>query len=94
MLVQLGKLKAPHTDKYKDEHGIKLDQVYADMYVDKDTYPSMMKLLKFALLITLSTANVKQIFYSYTIMHKGKESTKSKKHRSSHENNLIRAREN
>ena len=79
MLIQLGKLKATHVDEYKDEHPIKLDRVYADMYVDKETYPSMMKLL---------------IFYSHAIMHKARESTKSKKHRSSHENNLIRAREN
>ena len=57
MLVQLGKLKATHVDQYKDEHPIKLDQVYADMYVDKETYPLMMKLLKFMLLITPSTAN-------------------------------------
>ena len=58
MLVQLGKLKAAHVYEYKDEHPIKLDRVYADMYVDKETYPSMMKLLKFVLLITPSTANV------------------------------------
>ena len=49
MLAQLGKLKAAHVDECKDELPIKLDQVYADMYVDKQTYPSMMKLLKFAL---------------------------------------------
>ena len=58
MQVQLGKLKATYVDEYKDEHPIKLDQVYADMYVDKETYPSTMKLLKFALLITPSTVNV------------------------------------
>ena len=37
MLVQLGKLKAAHVDEYKDEHPNKLDRVYADMYVDKET---------------------------------------------------------
>ena len=68
MLVQLGKLKAAHVDEYKDEHPIKLDRVYADMYVDKETYPSMMKLLKFALLITPSTANVERGFSILTLL--------------------------
>ena len=36
MLAQLGKRKAAHVDECKDEHPIKLDQVYADMYVDKE----------------------------------------------------------
>ena len=66
MLVQLGKLKSAHVDEYKDEHPIKLDRVYADMYVDKETYPSMMKLLKFALRITPSTANVERGFSIFT----------------------------
>ena len=42
MLFKLGKLKA----------AIKLDRVYANMYL------SMMKLLKFVMLITPSSANV------------------------------------
>ena len=61
-LVQLGKLKAMHIDEYKDEHPIKLDRVYANIYVDKESYPSMMKLLKFMLLITPSNANAEQGF--------------------------------
>ena len=32
------------------------------MYADKESYPSMMKLLKFVMLITPSTANVDQGF--------------------------------
>ena len=68
MLVQLGKLKAAHIDKCKDEHPIQLDRVYADMYIDKETYPSMMKLLKFALLITPSTANVERGFSILTLL--------------------------
>ena len=61
-LVQLGKLKVLNVEEYKNEHPIKLDRVYTDMYVDKESYPSMMKLLKYALLITPSTANVKRGF--------------------------------
>ena len=38
------------------------------MYVDKETYPSMMKLLKFALLITPSTANVERGFSILTLL--------------------------
>ena len=38
------------------------------MYVDKETNPSMMKLLKFALLITPSTANVEQGFSILTLL--------------------------
>ena len=68
MLVQLGKLKPAHVDEYKDEHPIKLDRVYADMYVDKETNPSMMKLLKFALLITPNTANVEREFSILTLL--------------------------
>ena len=68
MLVQLGKLKAAYVDEYKDEHPVKLDRVYADMYVDKETYPSMMKLLKFALLITPGTANVERGFSIITLL--------------------------
>ena len=70
MLVQLGKLKATYVDEYKDEHPVKVDRVYADMYVDKETYPSMMKLLKFALLITPSTVNVERGFSILTLLCK------------------------
>ena len=62
MLVQLGKLKSIHLDEYKDEHPIKLGRVYVEMYVDKELYPLMMKLLKFGLLITRSTVNFERGF--------------------------------
>ena len=38
------------------------------MDVDKESYPSMMKLLKFALLITPSTANAERGFSILTLL--------------------------
>ena len=64
------------------------------MYVDKETYPSMIKLLKFALLITPSTANVERGFSILMLLCTKQRNRLSPKNRSSHENNLIRAREN
>ena len=67
-LVPLGKLKATHVDECKDEHPFKLDRVYANMYVDKESHPSMIKLLGFALLITPGTASVEQGFSFLTVL--------------------------
>ena len=58
MLVQLGKLKAAHVDEYKDEHPIKLDRVYADMYVDKERGFSILILLCTKQMNRLSPKNI------------------------------------
>ena len=59
-LVLLEKLKAGQVESFKDDHHIVLDKVYADLILDKKINPDLVKLLKYALLITPSTADVER----------------------------------
>ena len=68
MLVSSGKLKANQVESYKDDHPVALDKVYADLIVDKESYPDLVKLLKYALLITPSMANVERGFSVLTLL--------------------------
>ena len=61
-------MKATHVDEHKVENPIKLDRAYVEMYVDKEIYPLMMKLLKFGLLITPSTVNFERRFSILTLL--------------------------
>ena len=74
------KTETTHVDEYKNEHTIKLDRVYADMYVDREIYPLI---INYWVWVANNTKHCKfwaSIFYFHTIMHKAKESTKSEKH--------------
>ena len=62
MLVSSGKLKVNQVELYKGDHPVALDKVYAYLIVDKESYPDLVKLLKNALLITPSPANVERGF--------------------------------
>ena len=68
MLVLSGKLKANQVESYKEDHPVALDKVYADLIVDKESYPDLVKLLKYVLLVTPSTANVKRGFSVLTLL--------------------------
>ena len=46
MLVSSGKSKANQMESYKDNHSVVLDKVYADLIVNKESYPDLVKLLK------------------------------------------------
>ena len=79
-LVKTGQLTSDLVENYKCEHPVSLDCVYADMVVDRAFYPDLMKLLKFALLITPSTANVERGFSVLTLLvtkHRNSLATKN-----------------
>ena len=67
-MVRLHQLTVDEVENHKVEHPVSLDSVYADMYVDRDFYPELMKLLKLALLSTPSTANVERGFSVLTLL--------------------------
>ena len=52
-------------ESYKEEHPVTLDPMFKDIYTEKHDYLELIKLVKFALLITLSTGNVNMdsLFY-------------------------------
>ena len=58
-LVSSGKLKTNKVESFKNNQHAALDKIYADLIVDKEFYLDPVKLLKYALLITTSAANVK-----------------------------------
>ena len=43
MLVSSGKLKANQVESYKDDHPVALDKVYADLIVDKESHPDLVR---------------------------------------------------
>ena len=47
---------------YKENHPLKVEQVYEKMYPDRQQYSEIMKLFKLLFLITPSTANVERGF--------------------------------
>ena len=48
--------------KVKEEHSVTLDTLFKDICVERYDYPELIILVKFALLITPSTANVERRF--------------------------------
>ena len=68
MLVLSGKLKANQVESYKDNHPVASNKVYADLIVDKGSYPDLVNMLKYALLITPSMANVERGFSVLTLL--------------------------
>ena len=67
-LVAARKLKANDVQTYKEDHPVELDKVYAELMTDRESYPDLLKLLKYALLITPSTANVERGFSILTLL--------------------------
>jgi hypothetical protein len=63
------KLNINDVDSYKDEHPIQADAIYRRMVGDREQYPEIMKLFKFSLLITPSTANVERGFSILNLVH-------------------------
>lgn len=57
-----------------------LDTVFRDIYPEKYDYPELIKLVKFALLITPSTANVDHGFSVLSPCNQAKEFTQSTKY--------------
>lgn len=64
-LISSGKLELNQVQLFKNDHSVALDKVYANLIVDKEFYPDLKKLLKCALLITPSTANVDSLQQNY-----------------------------
>ena len=82
-LVRTKQLESHKVESYKEEHPVSLDTVFRDIYTEKDDYPELLKLVKFALLITPSTANVECGFSVLSLLvTKQKEFTQSTKYRS------------
>ena len=61
-LVRTKQLESHKVESYKEEHPVSLDTVFRDIYTEKDDYAELLNLLKFALLITPSIANVERGF--------------------------------
>ena len=68
-LVKAGKLATNAVDAYKVEHPVASDEIYKILMETYNQYPVMMKLFKFSLLITPSTANVERGFSVLTLLH-------------------------
>ena len=64
-MVLRGKLKQVLVEAYKNKHPAPLDNVYSELIIEKKKkkcYPTLINLLKFALLIAPSNANVERGF--------------------------------
>ena len=61
-LVQAKNLESHKVESYKEEHPVTLDTVFKDIYTEKYDYLELIKPVKFTLLITPSTANMKHGF--------------------------------
>ena len=81
-LVRTKQLESHKVESYKEEHPVSLDTVFRDIYTERDHYPELLKLVKFALLIKPSTANVERGFCFVSPCNKAKEFTQSTKYRS------------
>ena len=68
-MVLQGKLKQVLVEAYKDKHPAPLDNVYSELIIEKKKcYPTLIKLLKFALLIAPSNANVERGFSTLRLL--------------------------
>ena len=67
-LVESKQLDPSKIAQYKDEYPLHQSKVYQQMYDDRKEYEELMKLFKFSLLITPSTANVERGFSVLTMM--------------------------
>ena len=61
-LVRSKKHESHKVESYKEEHPVTLDKVFKDICMEKYDYPELIKLVKFALLITPSTSNIEHGF--------------------------------
>ena len=80
-LVWTKKLESHKVESYKEEHPVTLDTVFKDIYTEKYDCPELTKLLKFALLITPSTANMEHGHCFISPCNQATEFTQSTKYR-------------
>ena len=61
-LVKKKSLDPNKTSQHKEDHPIMVPTIYKSVFLERDHYPELLKLLKYSLLITPSTANFEQAF--------------------------------
>ena len=68
-LYQERKWRKPNNMKInKDSHPVTLEDIFEDMYEEKQIYPELLTLMKFALPITLSTVNAEKSFSTLNLL--------------------------
>lgn len=68
-LYQERKWRKPNNMKInKDSHPVTLEDIFEDMYEEKQIYPELLQLMKFALPITLSTVNAEKSFSTLNLL--------------------------
>ena len=91
-LVRTKKCESHEVESYKEEHPVTLDTVFKDIYTEKNDCPELTKLLKFALLITPSTANMERGHCFSSPCNQATEFTQSTKYRLADAIGTVRTR--